>query len=68
MDLAVFFQPDFARGSAKRAQEAQAKAVCARCPVQHQCLDWAVTVNEPFGVWGGLSPEQRRELAPEPAA
>lgn len=28
------------------------KAVCARCPVADDCLDWAVQVGEVHGVWG----------------
>lgn len=39
-----------------------AKAVCWRCPVVTQCLDWALTVGEDAGVWGGMSEEERRSL------
>lgn len=39
-----------------------AKAICRRCPVQRDCLDWALDVNEEFGIWGGLSPSERAEL------
>lgn len=41
-----------------------AKAVCARCPVRRECLEYAITNREPFGVWGGLTEHQRRELHP----
>ena len=37
-----------------------AKAVCARCPVQGACLEYGL--DEPFGVWGGLDPRERRKL------
>ena len=40
----------------------EAKSVCARCFVQAECLDWALTTNEHFGVWGGLSERERRAL------
>jgi WhiB family redox-sensing transcriptional regulator len=40
----------------------QAKAVCAQCFVQAECLDWAMTNDERFGVWGGLSERERRKL------
>lgn len=35
-----------------------ARGVCARCPIQVQCLTWALT-NETAGVWGGLSENER---------
>jgi len=40
----------------------EAKAVCAACFVQAECLDWALTTNERFGIWGGLSERERRKL------
>lgn len=41
---------------------APAKAVCVGCPVRTECLNYAVTRNERFGVWGGLSERERRPL------
>ena len=58
----LFFTPDFERGRLKRIREASAKAVCGTCPVVAKCLDWALTVGEPYGVWGGKSPTERAEL------
>lgn len=40
---------------------AQAKAICATCPVRAECLTWAVP-NEDYGVWGGLDEVERRQL------
>lgn len=59
MDTELFFAGDVARGAPKRAYEAAAKTVCATCPVISQCLAWALSVNEPHGIWGGLNPEER---------
>lgn len=39
----------------------RAKAVCADCPVSAACLEYAVD-SEPFGIWGGTSERERREL------
>jgi WhiB family redox-sensing transcriptional regulator len=39
-----------------------AKATCAKCFVQAECLDWALSTNERFGIWGGLSERERRAL------
>jgi len=58
----LFFNPDSERGQSKRTREANAKAVCARCPVMAECLSWALAVGEPYGVWGGRTPEERRAL------
>ncbi|MBV9291535.1 MAG: WhiB family transcriptional regulator [Frankiales bacterium] len=43
---------------------AAAKAVCARCSVLVDCRDYAIRTRQPFGVWGGLDENQRRELWP----
>lgn len=40
----------------------KAKAVCRRCPVQQQCLQWALEHNQDAGVWGGLSEDERRNI------
>lgn len=39
-----------------------AKDVCNRCPVRQACLDEALGRRESFGVWGGLTTGERREL------
>ena len=59
MSVDLFFNPDFLRGRPKRAHEANAKAICAACPVIGQCLERAIKVGEPDGVWGGLTPRER---------
>jgi WhiB family redox-sensing transcriptional regulator len=43
-------------------QISQAKAVCAGCPVADQCLQFAVTTNQEYGVWGGLDEDERRDV------
>lgn len=37
-----------------------AKGICNRCPVREACLDEAMNRNESFGIWGGLTPGERR--------
>ncbi|MDI9883442.1 WhiB family transcriptional regulator [Streptomyces sp. HNM0645] len=41
-------------------QTAEAKAVCRRCPVVRQCLDWAVGRGPVDGIWGGTTERERR--------
>ncbi|MEU2880515.1 WhiB family transcriptional regulator, partial [Streptomyces sp. NPDC007070] len=43
-------------------QTQQAKAVCGRCPVREQCLEWALATDQAIGVWGGTSENERRAL------
>lgn len=57
----TFFSPQSGRSIPLR-QTLRAKAVCARCPVQKQCLDAALSRGEPEGIWGGLTPQERRKL------
>jgi WhiB family redox-sensing transcriptional regulator len=43
-------------------QAAQAKAVCARCPVRSDCLSYALDNGLDHGVFGGTTERERREL------
>lgn len=43
-------------------QIAEAKAVCATCPVREACLEYALATNQDSGVWGGTSEDERRSL------
>lgn len=58
----LFFYSDNERGSARHEREQRAKAVCHRCPVMVQCRVYALRVGEPYGVWGGLTENERDEL------
>jgi WhiB family redox-sensing transcriptional regulator len=60
-DPDLFFHPEGERGAARRARDDAAKAVCARCPVIMECALHAMKVQEPYGVWGGMSEEEREE-------
>lgn len=40
--------------------QARAKQICAGCPVADRCLAEALRLGEPFGVWGGMTPGERR--------
>lgn len=37
-----------------------AKAVCAGCVVRSECLEYAIANRETQGIWGGMSPTERR--------
>jgi WhiB family redox-sensing transcriptional regulator len=55
----MFFHPDGERGPRRRNRENAAKAICAACPVIVRCREHALAVQEPYGIWGGLSEEDR---------
>lgn len=55
----VFFHPEGERGSARRTRDRAAKQVCLTCPVLDQCRHHALTVREPYGVWGGMTEDER---------
>ena len=61
-DTSNFYHPENERGPSRVKREMRAKAVCAGCPVVANCLRWALDTREPYGVWGGLSPEDRESL------
>ncbi len=62
LDSTRFFHPDNERGAARANRIAAAKAVCARCPVIAECGAHALRVREPYGVWGGMSEEDREDI------
>jgi WhiB family redox-sensing transcriptional regulator len=44
----------------------EAKQICAGCPVQVECLDYALANEERFGIWGGVSERDRRRIGGRP--
>ena len=60
MDSTTFFHPEGERGTARRRRDEGAKAVCSTCPVITVCREHALSTHEPYGVWGGMTEEERR--------
>ncbi|MGW2933977.1 WhiB family transcriptional regulator [Streptomyces sp. NPDC001156] len=52
----------FPVGSDSRGRVGAAQAVCHGCPVQQPCGQWALETRQQWGVWGGLSENQRRQI------
>jgi len=54
----VFFPPPaFERKDEKLEREARAS-----CAVKADCLDYAISIREPHGIWGGLNEAERKLL------
>ncbi|KGF17332.1 WhiB family transcriptional regulator [Corynebacterium freneyi] len=61
-DSSVFFHPEGERGRARAMREMRAKSICQECPVLEQCRTHALSVGEPYGIWGGMSEAERSEI------
>ena len=49
------------RGASTRT----AKGICRECQVRLDCLEFAITTSEKFGIWGGMSERERRRVRKE---
>jgi WhiB family redox-sensing transcriptional regulator len=58
-----FYAPShFERKPEKDLREGIARALCRRCKVREQCLNYSLTVSESHGIWGGLNELERKRL------
>lgn len=63
----VFFPPpQFERKEDKLRRESRAKEICGQCGVRRDCLQYALDIREPHGIWGGLNELERRDLIMSP--
>lgn len=61
IDPELFFSSeDLPNKQDRLEREGAAKAVCARCAVRPDCLEYAIAAGERYGIWGGLNPQERR--------
>ena len=66
LDTEMFFHPDGERGPRRKNRENAAKAICASCPVIQACRKQALALHEPYGIWGGLSEDDRLAIINQP--
>lgn len=57
-DPDLFF-PISATGPAEQ-QIARAKVICAGCEVRKVCLEFAMSHDQVYGIWGGTTPDDRQ--------
>lgn len=50
------FHPPVGGGS---GEAARAKAICGGCDWRQKCAEWAIETQQPYGIWGGLTPKDR---------
>ena len=60
MDSSVFLPSRRRERRFPSTRNERAKAICQDCPVLEECRDHALSTREPYGVWGGMSEEERR--------
>ena len=58
-DHELFFPPEEEQGEYFRLRVSLAKRICDSCPVRRECADYALAADERYGVWGGLTAEER---------
>lgn len=64
-DPDIFFPEQLRAGRPRDDSADEAKAICAVCPVQNLCLDYALVLTnaeDPYGIWGGMTAKERRTL------
>ena len=59
-DPDLFFPDHDERTAAFANQAEQAKQICFRCPIMSTCADYSLQYEE-YGVWGGMTPSERRK-------
>lgn len=63
MNPNIFFPDDASLSAEKRSNyEDMAKAICRRCVVRDDCLDYAIARSEQYGIWGGMTAKERNKL------
>jgi WhiB family redox-sensing transcriptional regulator len=59
----AFFPPSHSeRKDEKVDREGRAKEICKTCSVRKPCLEYALRIREPHGIWGGLNEVERKAL------
>jgi WhiB family redox-sensing transcriptional regulator len=58
-DPDLFFHPEGERAKARYVRLRRARQVCTQCPVMRECAAFAVASREGFGIWGGMSEDER---------
>lgn len=58
----LYFPDEYPDQLTRRAAILTAKKICGRCPIASICLAYAVEAREAYGIWGGMTPTERKLL------
>ena len=58
----LFYKSDLDSDELTQHRVTKAKMLCAQCPVRPQCAAHALSVAEPYGIWGGFTESERALL------
>lgn len=58
----LFFHPEGERDPKRSNRDKAAVAICVTCPVMLACRTHALAMNESYGVWGGLTEDEREAM------
>lgn len=61
VDTNLFF-PERIETGGDDSDYAAAREVCRHCPVQSECLEYALRTRQIHGLWGGKSERERRRI------
>jgi WhiB family transcriptional regulator, redox-sensing transcriptional regulator len=64
-DTKTFFDHEDTRGPKRALMVNAARRFCQGCPIQRACLTFALENGEMFGIWGGLTANERARLTTE---
>lgn len=55
----LFYAPVAETRNELSKREKAAKSICSMCNVRVECLNYALDNDEKYGLWGGLSEDER---------
>jgi WhiB family redox-sensing transcriptional regulator len=58
----IFFDHEDMRGEKRAKSLAGARTICIGCSIKRACLTYALDSGQQFGMWGGLTANERNEL------
>jgi WhiB family transcriptional regulator, redox-sensing transcriptional regulator len=60
LDTNMFFPVGFTGNALEQTN--LAKSICQSCPVNNQCLEFALRTLQDYGIWGGRTEDERRVI------
>ena len=55
----LFFPEDIPDPEKRELSIKAAKAICKRCPIKVECLTYALSSGQRYGIWGGTEGHER---------